>query len=127
MSVLSSYPIAKESYPDTDKGTVAMDTMSDPVRIPSWGAGIVFIPGAGCTGRVFKSLSGMDDILADIADASLSYANLIAGTQPTLSRWMLWASGAVTVDTWQSPAQSAGDTAIIATATGGAGVLEVTR
>lgn len=118
------------NFGDAQRGErfdVADGTMTGVLRLMRGGAGITAIPGAGCTMRVFKSTSTDADIQADVADASLSYANLIAGTQPTRSRWMLWASGAVTADTWQSPAQSEGDTAIVATATGGVGVLEVTR
>jgi hypothetical protein len=75
--------------------------------------------------RVFKSTSPWDNILADILDGSLTYANLIAGTQPTSSVWMLWKSGAVTATANEGPIESAGDVAIIATATTQAGVLEV--
>lgn len=107
--------------------TVANGGMSSVNYLPADGAAITFSPGAGCTGRVFKSTSRPSDIRADLADGSLTYANLIAGTQPTTSRWMLWSSGAVTSMTSEGPADSAGDVAVIATATGGAGTFEVAR
>jgi hypothetical protein len=99
--------------------------MSGVVWLPSTGAGITVAPVSGGTMRVFKSTSRWEDIRADIEDASLSYANLIAGTQPASSVWMLWKSGAVTVTANEGPVESAGDVAIIATATTQAGVLEV--
>lgn len=107
------------------KAAVAAGAMSGPVWLPGTGAGITVAPVSGGTMRVFKSTSLWEDIRADIEDASLSYANLIAGTQPTSSIWMLWKSGAVTVTTNEGPIESAGDVAIIATATTQAGVLEV--
>ena len=107
------------------KAAVAAGAMSGVVWLPSTGAGITVAPVAGGTMRVFKSTSLWEDIRADIEDASLSYANLIAGTQPTSSIWMLWKSGAVTATTNEGPIESAGDVAIIATATTQAGVLEV--
>lgn len=101
--------------------------MTKVLQLPPGGAGITAIPVAGGTMRVFKTTSRLTDINSDIADGSLSYANLIAGTQPTLSEWMLWAPGAVTATTNQGPIESAGDVAIIATATDQPGRLEVTR
>ena len=107
------------------QATIAAGAMSGVVWLPHTGAAITVAPVSGGTMRVFKSTSLWEDIRADIEDASLSYANLIAGTQPTTSVWMLWKSGAVTVTTNEGPIESAGDTAIIATATTQAGVLEV--
>lgn len=101
--------------------------MAGPFWLPENGSGITAIPVSGGTMRVFKTTSPRESINADIADGSLSYENLIAGTQPTLSVWMLWAPGEVTVTTNQGPIESAGDVAIIATATTQAGRLEVTR
>lgn len=101
--------------------------MSGVLRLGRDGAGIVAIPGAGCTVRVFKSVSRDADIAADLTDGSLSYANLIAGTQPALSRWFLWAPGAVVAETMEPPAESAGFIAVVATATGGTASVEVTR
>jgi hypothetical protein len=106
---------------------LAAGAMTGVLRLARGGAGITAIPGAGCTVRVFKSMSTEADIEADLADASLSYANLIAGTQPTRSRWKLWTAGAVTADATEPPANSDGFVAVIATATGGAAVLELTR
>ena len=94
--------------------------------MPQAGAGITVSPASGGTMQVFKSTSPWAAIQSDLADGSLSYSNLIAGTQPTSSVWMLWASGAVTVAANEGPIESEGDTAIIATATTQAGVLEVT-
>ncbi len=107
--------------------SVAAGTMVGPIYLPAQGSGITVIPAAGGTMRVFKSTSPQRSIIADIADGSLSYANLIAGTQPTASVWMLWAPGAVTATANQGPLESAGDVAIIATATTQAGRIEVTR
>lgn len=106
---------------------LATGTMTRVIRFDRDGFGVTAIPGSGCTMRVFQSTSSAVDIIADLADGTLSYANLIAGTQPTKSRWMLWASGPVTVDTYQSSFQNSGNTAIVATATGGTGVLEVAK
>ena len=105
--------------------TIAANGASPVEYLPSTGASVAVSPDATATMRVYRSISRPTDIEADLADGSLSYANLIAGTQPTTSRWMLWASGAVTVDTWQGPEQGRGDTAVIATATTAGGVLEV--
>lgn len=107
--------------------SVAAGAMAGPIYLPKEGSGITVIPVAGGTMRVFKSTSKRENIAADLANGSLTYANLIAGTQPTLSEWMLWAPGAVTATTNQGPIESAGDVAIIATATTQAGRLEVTR
>ena len=108
------------------KAAVAAGAMSGVVWLPSTGAGVTVAPVAGGTMRVFKSTSPWAAIKSDLADGSLSYSNLIAGTQPTSSVWMLWASGAVTVASNEGPIESEGDTAIIATATTRPGVLEVT-
>lgn len=112
---------------DASSESVAAGAMVGPIYLPAQGSGITVIPAAGGTMRVFKSTSPQAFIIADLADGTLSYANLIAGTQPTNSTWMLWAPGAVTVTTNQGPLESDGDVAIIATATGAAGRLEVTR
>jgi hypothetical protein len=79
------------------KITVAANSMSPVIPIRDMnGAAITVIPGSGCTMRVFKSMSLRSDIDADLAGTpTLTYSNLIAGTQPTNSRWMLWASGPV--------------------------------
>ena len=106
---------------------LASNSMSEPVYLPRQGASITIAPGSGCTGRVFKSSSKPSLIEADLLDSSLTYANLIAGTQPTSSLWMEWASGAVTDLANEGPIESAGDVAVIATATGGTAVLEVSR
>lgn len=111
----------------SERFDLAAGSMSGVLRLAQGGAGITAIPAAGGTMRVFKTTSRDEDINADIADGSLSYANLIAGTQPTKSEWMLWAPGPVTVTTNQGPFESSGDVAIIATATTQAGRLEVTR
>jgi hypothetical protein len=111
----------------SEKFAIAAGAMSPAIWMTTFETGITAIPAAGGTMRVFKSTSPRLDILADIADGSLSYANLIAGTQPTRSTWMLWAPGAVTATTNQGPIESAGDVALIATATGAAGRLEVAR
>ena len=110
-------------YPESF--SIPAGAASPVVPIRYEGHGITVAPAAGGTMRVFKSTSPWANIQADIADASLSYANLIAGTQPTSSVWMLWKSGAVTATTNEGPVESAGDVAIIATATTQAGVLEV--
>ena len=118
------------NYGDALRGErfdLASGAMSGVLRLGRGGAGITAIPGAGCTVRVIKSTSRDADIEADLANGTLSYANLIAGTQPTLSHWILWASGAVVADTMEPPADSDGFVAVIATATGGTAVLEVTR
>ena len=106
--------------------TLTAGTMSPVVRLHAGGAGITAIPAIGGTMRVFKSTSPGPDIEADLGDGTLSYANLLAGSQPTRSTWMLWSSGAVTITTNEGPLESAGDVAVIATATNDAGVLEVT-
>ena len=106
--------------------SVASGAASPVVPMSDAGSGITVIPVSGGTMRVFKSTSSWVKIQADIANGSLNYANLIAGTQPTNSKWMLWNSGAVTVASNEGPIESAGDVAIIATATTQAGVLEVT-
>lgn len=111
----------------SERFDLTANSMSDVLRLARGGAGITVVPASGGTMRVFKTTSPDADIAADIADGSLSYANLIAGTQPTNSEWMLWAPGAVTVTTNQGPIESAGDVAIIATATAQAGRMEVTR
>ena len=104
---------------------VLAGAMSVPVRLPVTGASVTASPVSGGTMRVFRSTSPWDYIQSDLAGGSLSYANLIAGTQPTKSVWMLWLSGAVTAITNEGPIESAGDVAVIATATTQAGVLEV--
>ena len=106
---------------------VGAGAMSAVEYLPSAGAAVTVSPAATTTMRVFKSTSRPVDIEADLVNGTLTYANLIAGTQPTLSRWFLWASGAVTSDTWQPVAQSVGDVAVIATATTSTGILEVAR
>lgn len=111
--------------PASYRASISAGAMSDAIRIPVAGSGVTVIPVSGGTMRVFKSTSPWDNILADILDGSLTYANLVAGTQPTSSVWMLWKSGAVTATTNEGPVESAGDVAIIATATTQAGVLEV--
>ena len=107
--------------------SVAAGTRSEPIYLPDRGSGITAIPGAGGSMQVFKSSSPRALIAADISNGSLSYANLIAGTQPTNSKWMSWVSGAVTAMTNEGPIESDGDIAVIGTATTQAGVLEVTR
>lgn len=111
----------------TFREVVASGAMGSVVMVSPAGASITIAPGAGCTGRVFKSTSRVDDIEADLLDSSLTYANLIAGTQPTRSLWMPWATGDVTEIANEGPIESAGDVAVIATATGGTAVLEVSR
>ena len=110
------------------KASIPSGEMSGPIYLngPN-GASITAAPGSGCTMRVFKSTSLRDDIKADILNGSLSYANLIAGTQPTNSVWMLWKPAAVTAITNEGPIENDGDAAVIATCTGGAGILEVAR
>lgn len=110
-----------------EKFAVAAGAASEVVRLGAGGAAITVVPVSGGTMRVFKSTSHDADIAADIADGSLSYANLIAGTQPTKSAWMLWASGSVTVMTNEGPFESVGDTAVVAVATTQPGRLEVAR
>lgn len=114
-----------QSERTVSRQSVSANAMSAVEYLPATGAAITVIPAATTTMRVFKSTSRPVDIAADLADSTLTYANLIAGTQPTKSRWLLWSSGAVTVDTWQSPSQSEGDVAIIATSTTSTGVIEV--
>lgn len=111
----------------SERFDLTANSMSGVLRLARGGAGITVVPASGCTMRVFKTTSPDADIEADIDDGTLSYANLIAGTQPTRSEWMLWAPGPVTATTNQGPLESDGDVAIIATATGAAGRLEVTR
>lgn len=107
---------------------IAAGTIGQVYLIPHRrGAGITAIPDAGGTMRVFKSTSPISAIESDASDGSLSYANLIAGTQPNRSEWMLWAPGAVTETANQGPIESAGDVAIVATATTQGGRLEVAR
>ena len=106
--------------------SIAAGAASAPILMPHAGAGISVVPVSGGTMRVFKSTSSWTAIQSDITNGTLTYSNLIAGTQPTNSRWMLWASGAVTVMASEGPIETEGDTAIIATATTQAGVLEVT-
>lgn len=121
---MGKYAITPEG-PLSFRESILAGGVSPPVRIPAAGASVTAAPAAGGTMRVFKSTSPWANIQADIADASLTYANLIAGTQPTSSVWMLWKSGAVTATANEGPVESAGDVAIIATATTQAGVLEV--
>ena len=109
----------------TESFSISAGAASPVVPIPYNGGGITAAPVSGGTMRVFKSASPWENVRADIEDASLTYTNLIAGTQPTRSIWMLWKSGAVTATTNEGPIESAGDVAIIATATTQAGVLEV--
>ena len=104
---------------------IAAGAMVGPLYLSENGSGITAIPVSGGTMRVFKTTSRLTDINSDIADGSLSYANLLAGTQPTNSTWMLWAPGPVTATTNQGPIESAGDVAVVATATTQAGILEV--
>lgn len=104
---------------------IAAGARSDVIRLPMAGASITAVPVSGGTMRVFKSSSPWEYVALDVADGSLSYANLIAGTQPTKSVWMLWKAGAVTATTNEGPIESAGDVAVVATTTTQAGILEV--
>lgn len=91
------------------------------------GLSVTAIPGVGGTMKIFRSTSPVASIEADITDGSLTSANLAAGTQPTLSRWMLWAAGAVSAVANEAPALSAGDIAICAIAVTAAGTVEVSQ
>ena len=104
---------------------IASGAISDVIRLPVTGASISAVPVSGGTMRVFKSSSPWEYVALDVADGSLSYANLIAGTQPTKSVWMLWKAGAVTATTNERPIESAGDVAVVALSTTQAGILEV--
>ena len=107
--------------------TVTAGAMSAHVKIRRGGASVTVSPVSGGTMRVYKSVSPESAVLADLDDSSLNYTNLLAGTQPTTSRWMLWASGAVTDVTNEGPLESDGDTFLIATSTTQAGLLEVSQ
>ena len=111
----------------SERFDVAAGAMSPVLFLSRGGAGITVSPGGGGTMQVFKSVSTNANIQADLDNGSLSYANLVAGTQPTNSLWQPWASGLVTVTTNEGPVESAGDTAIIAVATTQPGRLEVAR
>ena len=125
--IITDTPLSAGSRYAT-KASMASGEMSGPIYLDGpGGASITAVPGASCTIRVFKSSSSPDDIKADLLNGSLSYANLIAGTQPTKSVWMLWKPAAVTAITNEGPIENEGDTAVIATCTGGTGILEVAR
>lgn len=110
-----------------EKFSLAAGAMTPVLYLARCGAGVTVVPGAAATMRVFFSTSLQADIDADLADGSLSYANLLAGTPPNKSTWMLWASGAVTVVSFEGPEQNRGSVALLAMATGGPGAVEVTR
>ena len=81
--------------------------------------------------RVYVSSSPWSDIRADAAAGLLTYAAFTGAGPNGVSNWMAWpegnASGGVTVMTSSHPDNYEGDSAIIAVAIGGAGVLEVSR
>lgn len=107
--------------------TVAGGNMSRAIYLPASGAALGVYPEAGATARVFKSVSSRADVEADVADGSLSYANLLAGNQPTRSRWMPWTGGAVVSPAAfiELPAANACIIAVIATSTDGPAVFEI--
>ena len=111
----------------SERFDVAAGAMSPVMFLGRDGAALTVSPGSGGTMQVFKSMSTYADIQADLDGGSLSYANLVAGTQPVNSRWQPWASGSVTVMTNEGPFESVGDTAVVAVATTQPGRLEVAR
>ena len=112
------------------KASLSSGDITVPLRYESLSR-ITAVPGPGCEMRVYVSSSRWSDIQADAAAGLLTYA-AFTGAGPTgASNWMAWpegnASGGVTIITSSHPDNYDGDSAVIAVAIGGAGVLEVSR
>ena len=112
------------------KATLASGDITVPLRYDS-GSRITAAPGSGCEMRVYVSSSRWSDIQADASAGLLTYA-AFTGAGPTgASNWMAWpegnANGGVTIITSSHPDNYDGDSAVIAVAIGGAGVMEVSR
>lgn len=105
-------------------------SITDPLRYHA-GSRITAVPGSGCEMRVFVSSSRWSDIQADFAAGLLTYAAFTGAGPNGVSNWMAWpegnANGGVTVITSSHPDNYEGDSAVIAVAIGGAGVLEVSQ
>ena len=112
------------------KASLSSGDITVPVRYESLSR-ITAVPGPGCEMRVYVSSSPWSDIRADAAAGLLTYAAFTGAGPNGVSNWMAWpegnASGGVTVMTSSHPDNYEGDSAIIAVAIGGAGVLEVSR
>lgn len=127
---LESLETIRVVSPGVAKATIASGDITVPTRLPAR-ARITAAPGSGCEMRVFVSASRWSDIQADITAGLLTYAAFTGAGPSGASKWMAWpegnASGGVTVITSSHPDNYEGDSAVIAVAIGGAGVLEVSQ
>ena len=103
-----------------------------PHKLQPAGGAVSVYPATGATVKVWRSTSPDAAIDADQTAGRLTKANL-EGDQVAagmLSRWALWATGAVTgagLCFSEGPVESAGDTAVLAESTGGAARFEVSQ